>query len=108
MGGRGATSNMQRKNVSVVKGDPRAPFRDLPPLQGSPAQISWANEIRSAFFQRVERSALPGYQEDGVSATRIESWIGRNAKEIDQLARERAKKTQREILTEKSKFTMFS
>lgn len=60
-----AEREAQRKGgIHTLSGDLRAPFRDLPELEGTPRQIEWANDLRKKFFDSVEETVLPVY-EDG-------------------------------------------
>lgn len=75
--------------IHTLSGDLRAPFRDLPELEGTPRQVEWANDLRKKFFDSVEETVLPVYAENVAGELvpvgyggKEKAMLGLNAKEI--------------------------
>lgn len=78
-----AEREAQRKGgIHTLSGDLRAPFRDLPELEGTPRQIEWANDLRKKFFDSVEETVLPERSMLGLSAKEIKARMNERADRI--------------------------
>ena len=93
-----AEREAQRKGgIHTLSGDLRAPFRDLPELEGTPRQVEWANDLRKKFFDSVEETVLPVYAENVAGELvpvgyggKEKAMLGLSAKEIKAQINERA------------------
>lgn len=93
-----AEREAQRKGgIHTLSGDLRAPFRDLPELEGTPRQVEWANDLRKKFFDSVEETVLPVYAENVAGelvpvgyGSKEKAMLGLSAKEIKAQINERA------------------
>lgn len=76
------TTGGGKGGIHTLSGDLRAPFRDLPELEGTPRQVEWANDLRKKFFDSVEETVLPERSMLGLSAKEIKARMNERADRI--------------------------
>ena len=76
------TAGGEKGGIHTLSGDLRAPFRDLPELEGTPRQIEWANDLRKKFFDSVEETVLPVYEDGRLMGSWQIELLGQSAKDV--------------------------
>lgn len=103
-----AEREAQRKGgVHTLSGDLRAPFRDLPELEGTPRQIDYANDLRKKFFDSIEETVLPFYEDGRLMGGWQRELLGQGAKDVKASINAKADKTARGDAARKARLSEF-
>lgn len=99
------TTGGEKGGIHTLSGDLRAPFRDLPELEGTPRQVEWANDLRKKFFDSVEETVLPFYEDGRLMGGWQRELLGQSAKEVKAQINAKADKTAKGDVARKARLS---